>query len=187
MRFKLLYRLFFILLILSCQKQTSQDILKFEEILGERKIEALNLLVSDFEDNLEKVYPDLSQQLAYEQYMKDLIDPKENNWEKFDFQTDETHKEFINSGLRDEIYTKSKEYDLEREDSIIGLDVNQMGKYMQALFNVRESDSLVYGYWDKRRAGGLMQNELIANGILYYKPNFNNYLHKRIVVVEFSF
>ena len=33
-------------------------------------------MVFDFEKNLEKIYPNLTLQKAYEQYLKDLIDPK---------------------------------------------------------------------------------------------------------------
>jgi len=32
-----------------------------------------------------------------------------------------------------------------------------------------------------------MQNELFVNGILSSNPDFNDYFHKRIVVMEFSF
>ncbi len=32
-----------------------------------------------------------------------------------------------------------------------------------------------------------MQNEILVTGILNSDPNFNNYFHKRIVVLEFSF
>lgn len=58
---------------------------------------------------------------------------------------------------------------------------------MQALYTVRESDSLIKKYWEKREAAGMMQNELVINGILSLNPDFNNYFHKRIVVLEFSF
>ena len=187
MRLKLINSCLSFFLYVGCLSDSNPDILKFESILGERKTEALNLLVLDFEENLEKVYPELSLQLAYEQYLNDLIDPKENNWKKFDFQSDETHAEFINSGLKEEIYTFQKHYDHIEQDSISVIDVNQTGKYMRALFAVREVDTLVTVYCDKREAGGLMQNELIVNGILYYKPDFNNYFHKRIVVIEFSY
>ena len=187
MKLKTIIYIFVLFLCLGCQNQYNQYVDRFEEILGERETEALNLLVSDFETNLEKIYPDLSQQLAYEHYLKDIIDPTEGNWKKFKFQTDKTHNEFINSGLRTEIYISSKVYDDIKEDSILVNEVNQTGKYMRALYTARALDTLIDVSWDKRDAAGLMQNELVVKGLLYYKPDFNNYFHKRIVVVEFSY
>ncbi len=64
--------------------------------------------------------------------------------------------------------------------------MNNVGKYMQALYLVKDSDSLIKKYWEKREAVGLMQNEIVVSGILSLNPDFNNYFHKRIVVLEFS-
>jgi hypothetical protein len=58
---------------------------------------------------------------------------------------------------------------------------------MQALYAVKNSDSLINRYWDKREAAGMMPNELIVRGILSSNPDFNDYFHKRIVVLEFSY
>ncbi len=187
MKLKLLYRFILIVLLFGCQKQSNKDIIAFKEVLGERKTEALDLLVSDFENNLEKVYSDLSLQKAYEQYLKDLIDPKENNWDKFRFQSNETHIEFVNSGLKDEIYNIKLEYVEEKNDSILTHNVNQIGKYMQAIYHIKESDTLVNKYYHSREAGGIISNERFVNGTLYHKPNFNNYFHKIIVVLEYSY
>lgn len=57
---------------------------------------------------------------------------------------------------------------------------------MQAIYLVKDSDSLIKRYWESRDAVGMMQNELLVNGILSSNPDFNNYFHKRIVVLEFS-
>ncbi len=187
MRLKSLYYLIIIISFLSCQNQTNKHIDKFENILGKTNTDALNLLVSDFEDNLEKVYPDLSLQKAYEQYLKDLINPKETNWKKFKFQTKKTHSEFIKSGLKDEIYFTSREYVPEKNDTLFILHFNRFGKYMEALYAIKESDSLIFEYWDKKEAAGNMQDELVVDGILNSKPNFDNYFHKRIVIIEYSY
>ena len=86
--------------------------------------------------------------------------------------------EFHRSGLWNEGYIK---------DSLYGLQVNRVGKYMQALYEVKESDSLINEYWGKREAVGIMSNKNVVSGILSLDPDFNDYFHKRIVVLEFSF
>ncbi|GAA4281920.1 hypothetical protein [Gaetbulibacter aestuarii] len=171
------YLIFILILTFSCSQKDNR-IKKFEKILGEKQTKALNSLVSDFEKNLDKLYPDLSTDQAYRKYLTDIISDSITNWEKFKFQSYKTNSEFHQSGLWNEIYVK---------DSIHGLQVNSIGKYLEALFNVRDSDSLVKKYWDIREAGGLLQNELFVNGVLSSNPDFNNYFHKRIVVLEFSF
>ncbi|AXP81600.1 hypothetical protein CJ739_2527 [Mariniflexile rhizosphaerae] len=173
------YFILVLILTFSCsQKQSDNRITEFEKVLGERQTKALNSLVSDFEKNLTKVYSDLPTEKAYRQYLTDLISNSTTDWEKFKFQSYKTNTEFHQSGLWSEIYTK---------DSVSGLQVNGIGKYMQALYIVKDSDSLIKKYWEKREAAGMMQNELVIPGILSLNPDFNNYFHKRIVVVEFSF
>lgn len=169
----------FLLLTLSCsQKKPDNRIAKFEKILGDKPTKSVNLLVSDFEENLDKIYPDLSTEKAYRKYLNEMISDSTTNWEKFKFQSENTNTEFHKSGLWDEIYTM---------DSVYGLQINAVGKYMQALYTVKNSDSLINKYWEKREVAGMMQNELIVRGILSSNPNFNNYFHKRIVVLEFSY
>jgi hypothetical protein len=160
---------------------------EFEKILGARQTKALNLLVSDFEKNLDKIYPDLPTEKGYHQYLTDIISDETTNWEKFQFQSDKTNAEFHKSGLWDEIYDYSYSSDLNAKDSTKILDVNFIGKYMLALHQIKDSDSLIKKYWEYRNAGGLMQKEIVVNGIQSLKPNFSDYFHKRIVVVEFSF
>ncbi|WP_299097706.1 hypothetical protein [Winogradskyella sp.] len=173
------YLILILVLTFSCaQKQSDNRIAEFEKVLGERQTKALNLLVSDFEKNLSKIYPNLTIEQGYNEYLTDLISDSTTDWEKFKFQSDKTNAEFHKSGLWNEIYTK---------DSVSGLQVNGIGKYMQALYSVKDSDSLIKKYWKKREAAGMMQNELVIPGILSLNPDFDNYFHKRIVVAEFSF
>ena len=115
---------------------------------------------------------------GYQQYLTDLISDSTTDSEKFRFQSDKTNTEFHKSGLWNEIYTK---------DSVSELQINGTGKYMQALYTVKDSDSLIKKYWEKREAAGMIRNELVINGILSLSPDFNDYFHKRIVVLEFSF
>ncbi len=54
------------LILPSCcvQKQTDKRIAKLEKVVDKRQTKALNSLVSDFEKNLTKIYPDLSTQIG---------------------------------------------------------------------------------------------------------------------------
>ena len=170
---------FVLVLFFNCSNNGKETrIVKFEEVLGQRETEALNSLVSDFETNLKKLYPDLSIDEGYRQYLDDMASDTIASYEKHKFQSNETNSKFHESGLWDEIYIR---------DPKRGLQLNNIGKYMRALYEVRDTDPLIDVYWDKRESGGMMQNILFVKGILNSNPNFNDYFHKRIVVVEFSF
>jgi len=177
-----------LLLTFSCsEKQTDLRIVEFEKELGKKETKSLNSLVSDFERNLRNIYPDLPIQKCYEKYLTDMTSELTTDWEKFEFQSDKTNSEFHQSGLWNEIYEVNYFQKPGSQDSIKSLNINRIGKYMRAIYAVKDSDSLLKKYWDKRDAAGLMQNELVINGILSSKPDFNDYFHKRIVVVAFSF
>jgi hypothetical protein len=185
-------RVFHLILILiltfSCSNTERDNRIKeFEKILGKNESKALNLLVSDFEKNLIKIYPNLSTEKAYKKYLSDLLSESTSEYDKFKFQSDKTTSEFHQSGLWNEIYEFSYAYDVQMKDSIKVLNINNTGKFMQALYEVKDSDSLIKNYWKKREAAGMMQNEIVIPGILSLNPDFNDYFHKRIVVIEFSF
>ena len=169
----------FLILTFGCsEKQTDPRIVKFEKILGDKQTKSVNLLVSDFEMNLDKLYPDLPTEKAYRQYLNEIISDTTRDWGKFKFQSKKTNVDFHQSGLYNEIYV---------EDSSNGLGVNVTGNYLKALYEVKNSDSLINKYWKVREFGGLLENELFVSGILSSNSDFNDYFHKRIVVLEFSF
>ena len=174
------YQLFiFLLLLIGCsENSTDINIYKFEKVLGKEKTKVIDMLVFDFEQNLEKIYPNVQIEKAYHKYLTDMISDSTIDFEKFKFQSEKTNKEFNKSGLWKEIY---------EEDSKNNLRINSAGKYIQALYAVKDSDSLVKNYLQNRQAAGMMPNELVVPGILSYNPDFENYFHKRIVVIEFSF
>jgi len=185
-----LFKIFIILfLIFGCSNQnpTDERISVFEEKLGVKETNALNLLVSDFEKKLIKIYPDLTIEKGYRQYLTDIVSDSTTDWNKFKFQSDKTNSEFHKSGLWNEIYTSSKTYDRITNDSVDALRYNSVGKYMRALYQIKDSDSLVKVYSEIRQAAGMMPNELFVSGILSSNPDFTDYFHKRIVVLEFSF
>ena len=171
------YLIFILILTFSCS-QTDNRITKFEKIMGEKQTKALNSLVSDFEKNLDKLYPDLSTDKAYRKYLTDIISDSTTDWEKFKFQSNQTNSEFHQSRLWDDIYIK---------DSVTGLRLNTIGNYMRALYEIKDSDHLIKRYWDIRENAGMLSNELFVRGTLSLEPDFNDYFHKRIVVIEYSF
>ena len=63
------------LILPSCcvQKQTDKRIAKIEKVVDKRQTKALNSLVSDFEKNLTKIYPDLSTQIGYGRYLNGVF------------------------------------------------------------------------------------------------------------------
>ena len=70
------------------QKQTDNRIAEFEKMLGNEPTKSVNSLVSDFEENLDKIYPDLSTEKAYRKYLKEMIsgqdiDNMKNEWLKW--------------------------------------------------------------------------------------------------------
>ncbi len=165
-----------IILTLSCSS-TKNQIQVFEDTLGIEETKALNLLVSDFETNLSNIYPNLSRQNAYLQYITDILSLKTTSYEKFSFQSKKTKSIFKKSGLWNEVH---------RIDTTrAGYQVNMNGKYMRALEKIKESDTLVKRYYEARKIDGALQDRIDA--ILNSKPNFDNYFHKRIFVLEFGY
>lgn len=176
-----------LILIFSCaEKQSDKQIMEFENILGERQTKALNLLVSDFEENVTKIYPDLPIEKGYRRYLNDMISDTIYDYENYKFMSKKTIKEYIKSGLWGEVYETSYSFEINSKDSIETISVNNVGKYMQALNAIKASDTLIKTYWQKRESAGIIQNEIFVNGIISLKPDFNNYFHKRIVVLEYS-
>jgi len=167
-----------LLVTFSCTKKpTDNRITEFENILGERKTKALNLLVSDFDKNLNRIYPALKTSQAYLQFLLDIKNNNITDWNEYKFQSKETNLEFRMSGLRGEIY----------QEDYKELETNHAGNYSIALNKLKDSDALIKGYYEVREAAGLMSAELFAPEILSSNPDFNNYFHKRIVILEFSF
>jgi len=176
------------ILSLGCSQEDSR-INKFENVLGERQSIALSLLVSDFENNLNKLYPDLTIEQSYRQYLTDILSDSITDREKFRFQSDQTETEFHESGLWDEIYEFQYDYNDDFSDSTKTnvIDSNPVGKYISALYSIKDSDSLIKTYWKYRYSGGLIQKEIVIPGILSLEPDFGDYFHKRIIVVEFTY
>lgn len=176
------FSLFFLILIdfySTTQLQNNEkNIAEFERRLGKEKVESLNLLVRDFEDNLQRLYPNLNIEDAYEQFLIQIKDDS-FDWNDLEFQTDSTHQEYLESGLRKDLYS---------QDPDSGMTINRLGNYMKALYHIKSnSDKLTKEYYEVREMAGVIQNELFASIVLANNPDFTNYFHKRFVVVEFSY
>ncbi len=169
--------IFFILTVSCSDKKTDNRILEFENVFNERQIQAINLLVRDFDNNLNKAYPNLKTEQAYKQFLTEIKNGNIDNWNKYKFQSKKTNFEFNESGLKSEIYIQ-----LHKE-----LEINPFGKYMEALKTIKDSDSLISGYYEVREIAGFVSPVIFASGILISDPDFTDYFHKRIVVLEFSY
>jgi len=166
-------------LTFSCsQQKVDKRIVEFENLLGKRQINALNLLVSDFDKNLIRIYPNIEINQAYRHFLVDVKNNNISDWNEYKFQSKETNLEFKKSGLRSELYTVEN----------VEFEPNYAGKYSISLSNLKDSDDLIKGYYEVREAvAGIIRPDLFASEILSSNPDFNDYFHKRIVVLEFSF
>ncbi|MGB7787119.1 MAG: hypothetical protein WBL27_13540 [Salinimicrobium sp.] len=159
-------------------QNNQNNINEFERRLGKEKVESLNLLVSDFEEKLQKLYPKLSIEEAYKQCLTEIKNDS-FDWSNFNFQTDSTHQKYLESGLRNDLYSHDPES---------GMQINRLGDYMKALYHIKSNaDKLTNEYYEDREMAGVLQNKLFAAIILQNDPDFKNYFHKRFVVVEFSY
>lgn len=191
--------------ISSCTQQSiDPDVILFQKELGEENVAAIDDLVAEFEAHLNKHYPDLKTSEAYTQFLKDVSDKDTSNDALLiAYQSEENRKKFRKSSLYKDLYIREpyhqetegliqlnplppSEHDTINEpDSIFR--VNPIGKYMHALYAIKDKDSVVETYFKVREGVGIIMTSQFAKGILYHKPDFDNYIHKRIVVLENSF
>ena len=62
--------------------------------------------------------------------------------------------------------------------------VNTIGKYMQALYAIKDKDRITKSYFRFRERFGIITHYQFVDGIQYYKPDFDNYIHKIIVTIS---
>lgn len=187
------FLLFFLLMFFGCASPKEKEQIRiFESTLGNEYVKVLNQLVDDFEKKLKKQYPELDQKEAYKQYLLDISNTDLEDTSKFLFISNTTSKLFRKSGFWNDIYSESYSKDLfakdsTKLDSTKHINVNNVGNYMMALHRIKDSDSVINHYYKKREAAGILPNKLFVDGLLSNKPDFDNYIHKRIVVIEYSF
>ncbi len=195
---------FFVLLVSCTQKSIDPNVLLFQQELGEENIAMIDRLVEEFEEHLDKQYPDLKTSEEYTQLLKDVSDlDTTNDSLLLTFQSKKSQERFRASTLCKELYIKQsnktdstiasilkpitppphpyKEALDKAPDSIYR--VNTIGKYMQALYAIKAEDSVIKSYFRFRERFGIITHYQFADGIQYYKPDFDNYIHKRIVAI----
>lgn len=64
------------------------------------------------------------------------------------------------------------------------LDFNLNGKYYTGLQKSKGNDTVIINYLDAKQAAGFVSFPLFKQGFLYNKPNFSDYFHKRIFLIE---
>lgn len=194
----------FVVLLSCIQKSIDPDVTIFQQELGEENIAMIDLLVEEFENHLDTHYPDLKTSEAYAQLLKDVSDQDRNNDSLLlAFQSKKSNESFRASPLYNELYVKEpyhqkieglvelnqpppdKNNPINEPDSVYR--INTVGKYMRALYTIKEKDSLVKKYFRIRDVFGTLAHYRSAAGILYSNPDFDNYIHKRIVVLEYSY
>lgn len=215
MNMKKLIKLLFCVLLLSCNKQgnkASLTIDKFEEKLGTQEVEYLNEIILDFDNYLDKNYP--NQEFKFKSYISDINEQNiENYWEidsnklivfkdsrlfrKYEksfpdsvwFNGQVFLIKYANSELEDELVPMQSQ--LGRIDSTISAlenaanwSLKEESHFYLALENVQKSDSLISGYLDAKEAAGSLSIPILASGLSYSLNEDNKYFAKRIFVIE---
>ena len=61
---------------------------------------------------------------------------------------------------------------------------NMIGRWMYGLTSIEHPTPFVKGYIDAKEAAGDISMSIMANAFLHSKPNYNDYMVKRIILVE---
>ncbi|GHC65789.1 hypothetical protein [Ulvibacter litoralis] len=63
---------------------------------------------------------------------------------------------------------------------------NTIGKYIQAIYQIKERDTFFNNFY-RQKQNGFIRPETLAKVILYQKVDLNDYLVKRIIVLEIAY
>ena len=159
-------------IFICCKNNHQNDIKLLYKTVGEHNTIILEQLVGEFETYLQTKYPkNKIIDVSYTQYLKAIasgtttLEP---------FMSTKIHKQFIASEL---FYEKNRNSLVFKHDSL----------YMSALSIIAAQDPVVNEYYKVKQKAGLLQNTVFSNGFLKTNPNFNNKIHRLIVVLEFSY
>lgn len=61
---------------------------------------------------------------------------------------------------------------------------NTQGKYIQALYKLKDRDAFFRKFYDRKSSMGFLASEALASALLYENVDFNDYLIKRIIMLE---
>ncbi len=208
--------LFYICLVACTQIQTTNDVTKFNELLGVEKAEAFNEAVLSFKEFLKVNYPEIEEEnQRINQFLQTLMDTKDFNfnfkfdvekcariiekWEKSDLRKevwlygneDYTSLFWSNTGeeLEEEIIpiTRNEGIEVETVDISKYLDSNSAGLYLYGLSEYAPNDTIIQEYVDMKKAIGDISSKTIAESIKKLKIKYNEPFFMRILVVEFYY
>lgn len=165
-------------MVLGCKTQPNDDVMLFNKTLGTNYANVLNNLTVDFEIKLKEAYPHLTINESYNQLLIDFAnDPDKDESEMLSYKTEKVEKLFIESGFKNDHYYKEGAYTY----------INNLGNYMKALYKIGQNDSLVHNYHNMKQNAGKRSAHFICKGVLTYKPDFDNEIYKKIIVMEFTY
>ena len=169
---------FAVAVFISCNEQTLEKDVVFNEALGENYTGVLHELRKDFEFKLKDDYPELSIVEAYQQLLVDFADnPKKDESNMLTYKSKKTDLLFAESGFKNDLYYKEKSQDR----------INNLGLYMKALYKIGAEDTLIRAYHEFKQNAGIRTAHFFSKGFLTYNPNFNKEVHRIIVVMEFTY
>ena len=64
------------------------------------------------------------------------------------------------------------------------IEFNYRGKYIKALEQIQENDSVIINYVEHKYIAGTIPHSTLAHGFLYVKANLDDYFIKRILAIE---
>jgi len=184
-----------LIIILSCSALDN-----FEKTLGKQQVRALDKWVDEFKEFLNLNLPELDTKDAYNKFLKDM---SEGNFKQYKSHLQPGEMSQLNasireSGLWEEIWS-NKEVFNDREDEIIFIPrnsnkkvqqetkyFNTYGKYLNALKALNSQDSLITDYIKVKEVAGDISRNLIAYGLLHFKPDYSDKIIQCIIAIEFG-
>lgn len=177
---KLITQLFLFVLSWSCTNVKPNQIYieSFNETFGVKDTEFIDEIIEYGDSLLLKAYDQVVIEDAYELFLTQV---KYEGIDTIDIGlTIEDMKGFISlfekNNLKNKIWSFS-----DREGREI-FDLAYDGAFLTTFQKLHMKDSIALNYWNAYRAAGCISYSLLANGILY--NNLNNYLIKRIVIID---
>ena len=82
------------------------------------------------------------------------------------------------------VINSNMDFDSIVESEMKDAQFNHIGKYIQALYAIKDTDTLTKKYFHLKQNGGILPLKFFIRGTLSLIPDFNDYFHKRIVLLE---
>lgn len=195
-------------------KKSDSPIEKFEKILGEQETIFLNEIVSDLDNYLTSNYPeqkskfksylvDISELKVNEYWKIDTVKLKkyrESNLSgKYDtifpdsvwYDGQSFKIKYPDFDIVEEIIPLKRNNEETNIDSTINSLINEprfllkeQSSFCLAIDHLQQSDSLIVTYLEAKEAVGNLSPSILAGGLIYYLTESNEYLVKRIFIMD---